>query len=263
MTSCEIKLTQGAVQMPISYSLNSQEGYLEVKCEGLISDKEILTERMTYMGRADWIPGTNELVDLSEADFSEVTPDGILHLSNTIDHIYKAHGVTTIKVAVYTQDLLPSVITSLYSDIAQESVENIRVFNDLVEAKKWLQDDLIGMKYTIDLDKDIIYCKYVGTITAEDLIQHILTIRKDPKFHSKLHTIADLREATFTDYTRDMIRISEFSHASHAARGPFKLALISSRTSKQNIELYTTLTVRGHAEMFYSMSDAENWIHST
>ena len=118
-------------------------------------------------------------------------------------------------------------------------------------------------KYTIDLEKDIIYCKYVGTITAEDLIQHIFPIRKDPKFISKLNTIADLREATFADSTRDMIKMSEFSHASSAARGPFKLALITSRSSSQNIELYTALTDIGHAEIFHSISDAENWICST
>jgi hypothetical protein len=210
MISCEIKLILGTVEMPISYSLNSQEGYLEIKCEGLISDKEILTERMTYMDRADWIPGTNELVDLSEADFSEVTPDGIQHLSNTIDHIYKAHGLTTIKVAVYTQDLLPSVITSLYSEFAQESVENIRVFNDLAEAKKWLQDDLTGMKYSINIEKNIVYSESRGFVSINKLINHIKEYREDQDFRESMNIVADFRQAILPEDHSQIFNFTRF-----------------------------------------------------
>lgn len=126
--------------MPISYSQNKENGYLDVTCEGLISDRELFRERLTYLSTADWVPGAHELVDFSVADLSEVTPAGIQHLSNILDKLYRNHGLTVVKVAVYTQDVLPSAITSTYSELTKKSVENIRVFYDRRKAESWLCD---------------------------------------------------------------------------------------------------------------------------
>jgi hypothetical protein len=124
--------------MPISYMLNKEEGYLEVKCQGLISDLEILSERLTYMGGSDWVPGTPEFIDLSEVDFPMVTPAGVRQRASCVVQILKEHGLKNVKVAFFSPQLLPSVLTSLYSDYADKSIENVRVFEDRKEAVNWL-----------------------------------------------------------------------------------------------------------------------------
>ncbi len=124
--------------MPISYLINTKYNCLEVVCRGLITDREVLEARLDYLSGADWVPGMPELVDLGAADFSKITPAGIEQIAGIVDQIYRANGLTRVKVGVYTRDLLPSVITALYRDFSRDLVEQIRVFDDLSAARLWL-----------------------------------------------------------------------------------------------------------------------------
>ncbi|MGA7276837.1 MAG: hypothetical protein WBW79_02765 [Desulfocapsaceae bacterium] len=124
--------------MPISYLINTTYNYLEVVCRGLITDREVLEARLDCLSGADWVPGMPELVDLSKADFSKVTPAGIEQIAGIVDRIYRANGLTRVKVGVYTRDLLPSVITELYRDYSRDLVEQIRVFDERSAARLWL-----------------------------------------------------------------------------------------------------------------------------
>jgi hypothetical protein len=139
--------------MPISYLIDNQNNCLEVVCRGLITDREVLQARLDYLSGADWIPGMPELVDLSEADFSGVTPAGIEQIAGIVDQVYRANGLTRVKVAVYTRDLLPSVITSLYQDFSKDLVEQIRVFDDLSAARLWLAD---GIAYEVSVSEALL-----------------------------------------------------------------------------------------------------------
>ena len=95
------------------------------------------------MSGVDYILGTNDFVDLSKADFSEITPAGNPQLASVVDRVYKSYNLGTAKVAVYAANLLPAALSSLYSDVADSSVEHIRVFKDREEAENWLQRDKV------------------------------------------------------------------------------------------------------------------------
>ena len=243
--------------MPITYSYNSR-GYLDVKMTGSITDSEILESRVNYFSETEWIPGLPELIDLSQADFEKVTPNGLKKIAAFSDQLLQANKVKMLKLAVYAPDMLPAVLISLFAD--EQSVEKLRVFNDKEEALSWLIEDLIHQEYSIDLDKGIVYIKYSGVIIAELLIEQILRIRRDPNFHNGLNSIADLRKTTYPDATRNMIKMADFTHASAAQRGDFKLAQIINPGDSEYVELYKELTMKGHVKLCYSMSEAEEWL---
>lgn len=246
--------------MPISYSYNSNKGYVEVLVIGLTSDTEIMEARINYLSDSSWIPGAPEFIDLSEANFENVSPSGLQKISSFSNQVFKSTEVTTVKIAVYAPDIVPSIMLSLYGDMSKETVENVKVFSNKVEAINWLLEDSIKFEYSIDLDKGIVYCKFIGITIAERLIKQIVTIRKDPKFHVGLNTIADLRETTYPDATRNMIKMSEFTHATFAERGNFRLALIVNSSNLDLVELYKDLTRKGHVKLCSSLSEAERWI---
>jgi hypothetical protein len=246
--------------MPISYSYNSNEGYVEVLVIGLTSDKEIMEARINYLSDSSWIPGVPEFIDLSEANFENVSPSGLQKISSFSNHVFKSTEVTTVKIAVYAPDIVPSIMLSLYGDMSKETVENVKVFSEKAEAIKWLLEGSIRFEYSIDLDKGIVYCKFIGTSIAERLIKQILTIRKDPKFRVGLNTIADLRETIYPDATRNMIKMSEFTHATFAERGNFRLALIVNSSNMNLVELYKDLTRKGQVKLCSNMSEAESWM---
>ena len=45
-----------------------------------------------------------------------------------------------------------------------------------------------GSEYKIDLNNNIIKCSFSGFISAEDLIDFISEVRRDPNFHKGLNT---------------------------------------------------------------------------
>ena len=245
--------------MSITYTYNSK-GYYEIKAKGLISDKDIMEARINFFSESSWIPELPELIDLSEADFGDVTPDGLKQIISFSERMYIYYKVTNIKQAFYTTDMVPSALLSLFSDTPEDISQEIKVFSDKTDAEEWLVKDLLLQEYLIDLDKGIIYLKYSGMIIADLLIEQLFKMRRDPDFHNGLNTIADLRGVTYPDATRNMIKMAEFTHASVAQRGDFKLAQIINPDDKDYVELYKELTMKGHVKLCYSMSEAEEWL---
>lgn len=111
--------------MPISYSYNSNKGYVEVLVIGLTSDTEIMEARINYLSDSSWIPGAPEFIDLSEANFENVSPSGLQKISSFSNQVFKSTEVTTVKIAVYAPDIVPSIMLSLYGDMSKETVENV------------------------------------------------------------------------------------------------------------------------------------------
>jgi hypothetical protein len=124
--------------MPISYSYNSDKGYVEILVIGLTSDSEILEARMKYLGTSSWIPGTPEFVDLSEANFENVSPSGLEKISSISNQVFKSTELNTVKMAFYASDKVASTMLSFYCDMSKETVENVKVFSEKAEAIKWL-----------------------------------------------------------------------------------------------------------------------------
>ena len=92
--------------MPITYSMNHDEGYLEIIYKGQISDAEFLDTYKSLLNSYDRIPATNNLTDISEADLTNLSSDAIRELSDYILRLYKKTGITSLKTAIYAPDSL-------------------------------------------------------------------------------------------------------------------------------------------------------------
>jgi hypothetical protein len=116
------------------------------------------------------------------------------------------------------------------------------------------------MKYSIDLDKNIIFCEFSGHVDAEKMIEHILELRNNPDFHKGLNTISDIRKATFSKGFLEMRAIVEFVKQTSPLRGDFKLALIVEQPAVESAKLYELLSTKNHVKVVFHMDEAEAWV---
>ena len=116
------------------------------------------------------------------------------------------------------------------------------------------------MNYSIDLNKNIIYCDFTGDLTVDILIENIKAIRNDPKFHININTISDLRQADLSQDFLEMKKLSNFIIETSSERGNFKLALIVSHTSIGGAGLYKILSKENSVKMCFTMEEAEAWV---
>jgi hypothetical protein len=80
-----------------------------------------------------------ELADLSEADLTEITADGVWNLARMVEELFRPHNIFP-KVAVYAPNDLDYGMARIYSAHA-EKFEAHRVFRDFDEARAWLLAD--------------------------------------------------------------------------------------------------------------------------
>ena len=130
--------------MPITFSVYPNQGYYIAKFVGIVTDREMLDDYKRFFSSDEWVPGLNELTDISAADVTQVTSNGVRDLANLIEGIFRQHN-SSPKVAVYAPHDLPYGLSRMYS-VEAERFELHEVFRDLAEAKAWLLD--IGDKDT-------------------------------------------------------------------------------------------------------------------
>jgi hypothetical protein len=247
--------------VPITYSYNPQKGFVEVFCEGLISDQELFEARMRYLDETEAARGISELVDLSKADFSLVTPANLQQLAQAAERAYQRNNHDNVRIAFYTTDYLTSVMISLYGDFITDAIEEVRIFKDRDQAEQWLGSDRPVMNSTIDLQKGIVFSRYSGYIRAKELIEHIKTLRKDPEFHGGLNTIADIRYAELPENYTEIMSLVNFIKSSLEERGEFRLALIITRESTSRTAIvYEAMAEENHVRLCYDMAEAEAWV---
>jgi hypothetical protein len=124
--------------MSITFTVFSAEGYFLSKYQSKISDDEFERAYKDFYQGDTWLPNLNELVDVSEADVSEVTTNALRRVAEFTKSILNRHGVEFVKLAVYAPGDLPYGLARMYSAFADESPETVRVFRDLAAAKRWL-----------------------------------------------------------------------------------------------------------------------------
>lgn len=235
---------------------------MEVICRGLISEKEIRDVRGRYLKEAEAARGIPELVDLSQADFSLITPASLQQLAEQAERAYKSHDLENVKIAFYTTDYLSSVMISLYGDFVGNSIQEVRIFNDKEKAAEWLCSGKPEMSYTIDLQKSIVFSSYSGYLRAEELINHIKNIRKDADFHGGLNTIADIRTALLPESYAEIMSLVNFIKSSLDKRGKFKLALIiEPTTTSRTAIIYEALAAEDHVRLCQNLAEAEDWLN--
>ena len=130
--------------MPITFSINHENGYSIAKFKGRISDDELLNAYKSFYTGEDWRPGLNELVDFSDADLKEITIEGIRNLAKLAENVFKAHNIISVKTAVYAPKDFSFGLSRMYEAISFESPENVNVFRDILEAEMWLKKENTG-----------------------------------------------------------------------------------------------------------------------
>lgn len=116
------------------------------------------------------------------------------------------------------------------------------------------------MKYRIDLVKNIVHCEFFGDLTAEDMIEHIKSMRNDPDFHCGLHTIADLTKATISHSFLEIHALAEYVKNISSEHGHFRIAWLTTAEKDAAAKLYKTLTSYLHVKECYSFEEAEDWV---
>ena len=124
--------------MPILHTINEELGVVLSSWVGDISDSDLLPSYNQLYQNENWKPGFDEIVDLRNADLSDVTSEGLERLSSTVKHI-TAGKCEVFKTAVIAPDDLPFGLARVYEAVSVDTPERVRVFRDLKRAFEWLE----------------------------------------------------------------------------------------------------------------------------
>ena len=117
-----------------------------------------------------------------------------------------------------------------------------------------------NMKYSINLEQNIINCEFNGLINPKDLVAFITDIRNDPSFHKKLNTIADFRNATISKDYIEISMIADYVQATAKERGDFKLAVICGPEVINSASLFKSLASDKHIKVCINDTEANEWV---
>ena len=124
--------------MGIEFIEHPENGYFVSKFTGGISDDLLLTSYKEYYHTHNWHGQLNELADLSVADFSGLTSNGMRLLIEYTEKYCKEKGIDEFFTAVYAPNDLPFGMARMYQAMAEVSPENLQVFRELSRAEEWL-----------------------------------------------------------------------------------------------------------------------------
>ena len=128
--------------MSITIEMNNEAGYFVSYYKGAITDANILSDWKFIMDSGAWIPGKNELADLSEADLSGLTTDGIRALADYFISMSTDRNVASMKkTAIYATNELNFGLARMYGVFAFESSQKIEFFYEREKAIQWLGND--------------------------------------------------------------------------------------------------------------------------
>ncbi len=91
-----------------------------------------------FLNKPELKPLKPEFVDLSEADMTRVTTNGLVELSRMMKDNYLQLGVDLVKTAVYSPDDMPFGLARMYEAWSESSPELVRVFRNRQQAIEWL-----------------------------------------------------------------------------------------------------------------------------
>ncbi len=124
--------------MAILFDVDASQAWFTSRWTGPLTDEEILTTYLEFHRGAEWKPGMGELVDLTQADMSRITADGLAALATAITEVFDEANVSAARTAVYSETDLPFGLARLYEAYTLESPESVQVFRDRDEALGWL-----------------------------------------------------------------------------------------------------------------------------
>jgi hypothetical protein len=112
--------------------------YMISTYRGKIHDEELIPPYEAFYAAAAVPVNTAELVDLSGADLSPLTRDGLAALSRWGEQLMKSRGELDKKSAIYLPPNLARSKVVIYEVLAQGSPEIVRTFPKLQPAVDWL-----------------------------------------------------------------------------------------------------------------------------
>ena len=126
--------------MPIHLIPRHKDRIVEVRYAGRLTDEELLEFWETYASSEDYphALGYQELSDLSEADFTAVTNDGLSRMISLSDQSSERHKAGSIRVAVYAPTDLQFGMARVCEALSRSSKEEMAVFRDYNAAVQWL-----------------------------------------------------------------------------------------------------------------------------
>lgn len=124
--------------MPILHTINEELGVVLSSWVGDISDSDLLPSYKQLYQNENWKPGFNEIVDLRNAELSDVTNKGLERLAIFVKQV-TVGKCEVFKTAVIAPDDLPFGLARVYEAVSVDTLESVRVFRDLKLAFEWLE----------------------------------------------------------------------------------------------------------------------------
>lgn len=122
---------------------------------------------------------------------------------------------------------------------------------------------MANMNYSINLEKNTIYCEFINSLESDELIKFITKIRNDPSFHNNLNTITDFRKAIFSENYIEISMLVEYIESTASERGEFKLAIICGPETIKSASLYKILTSDKHVKICVNDREANDWVSNS
>ncbi|MCG8685040.1 MAG: STAS/SEC14 domain-containing protein [Desulfobacterales bacterium] len=119
---------------------NDPDTYLEIVFSGQVTDHDLQTAWNDFLQSGEWIPGVNILNDVSRADLTHLTTEGIeAHVADIESYIQMfGEDMKAGNIAVYAPSPLQFGISMIFTGYGVTTAETIKVFKDRQEAISWL-----------------------------------------------------------------------------------------------------------------------------
>ena len=124
--------------MPIEFKVFRKENYFISTWSGKVTDSEAIKIFKAFYTSPEWVPSMHELADLSQFDFSSISPEGLINMAKVNQMMLEEHNVTNIKTAVYTPHDLQFGMARIYEAWSADSPETVQIFRELHAAEAWL-----------------------------------------------------------------------------------------------------------------------------
>lgn len=124
--------------MPIDITLHESGLYVVAVYRGRISDDEIIPAYESFYAGTPVRVNIPELVDLSAADLSALTREGLAAVVRWGEQLMKKRGELEKRTAVYIPAGMAKSKVVIYEVLAQGSPEIVQTFSKLQPAVEWL-----------------------------------------------------------------------------------------------------------------------------
>lgn len=102
---------------------------------GNISDSELIRFYMGIYNNSHWQPGFDEIIDLRDAELSDISKEALTHLSELATNCLKGEP---LRLALIAPSDLTSSLAHIYEAFTHVPNESTKVFHHMSEALDWL-----------------------------------------------------------------------------------------------------------------------------